>query len=76
VLGDGAFVDAANRELILQNGIAIWLDCPLDRAQAAVYESRRETYALADVRIVIENDIDNDRAKDAVEAILGHPILK
>src|SRR5580700_4868054 len=68
-LGGGAFVDAANRDLILQNGIAIWLDCPFDRVQqrvgdaslrplardpqrfAALFESRRAIYALADVRI-------------------------
>jgi shikimate kinase len=89
-LGGGVFVDAANRELILQNGIAIWLDCPFDRVQrrvadeavrplardpqrfAALYESRREIYALADVRIAIEND----NVEDAVEAVLSHPILK
>jgi shikimate kinase len=89
-LGGGAFVDAANRELILQNGIAIWLDCPFDRVQrrvvdaavrplardpqhfAALYESRREIYALADLRIAIETD----NVEDAIEAVLGHPILK
>src|SRR5271156_3117090 len=26
-LGGGAFVDASNRDLIMENGIAIWLDC-------------------------------------------------
>jgi shikimate kinase len=89
-LGGGAFVDAANRELILQNGIAIWLDCPFERIQqrvgdasarplardpqrfAALYESRREIYALADVRIAIESD----RAEDALDALVNHPILK
>jgi shikimate kinase len=89
-LGGGAFVDAASRELILQNGIAIWLDCPFDRIQrrvadaavrplardplrfAALYESRREIYALADLRIAIETD----NVEDAVEAVLSHPILK
>jgi shikimate kinase len=89
-LGGGAFVDAANRELILQNGIAIWLDCPFERIQqrvgdassrplardpqrfAALYQSRREIYALADVRIAIESD----RAEDALDILLSHPILK
>ena len=89
-LGGGAFVDAANRDLILQNGIAIWLDCPLDRVLgrvgdtsvrplardpqrfAALYESRREVYALADVRIAIESD----DAEQALEAVLNHPMLK
>jgi len=89
-LGGGAFVDAANRELILQNGVAIWLDCPFERIQqrvgettdrplardaqrfAALYESRREVYALADVRIAIESD----DAEPTLAAILGHPMLK
>jgi shikimate kinase len=89
-LGGGAFVDAANRELIMQNGIAIWLDCPFDRVQrrvvdtairplardprrfAALYESRRAVYALADVHIVIESD----NVEDALDAVLSHPILK
>jgi shikimate kinase len=89
-LGGGAFVDAANRELILQNGIAIWLDCPFERVKqrvgdtsarplardpqrfAALYESRREVYALADVRIAIEGD----DVEPAVEAVLNHPMLK
>ena len=39
---------------------------------AALYESRREVYALADVRIPIESD---DPAV-TVEAILHHPLLK
>jgi len=89
-LGGGAFVDAANRELILLNGIAIWLDCPFERVQqrvgdtsdrplardpqrfAALYESRREIYALADVRIAIESD----DAEHSLAAILNHPMLK
>src|ERR1700722_11876906 len=35
-LGGGAFVNAANRDLILENGIAIWLDCPFDCVQRRV----------------------------------------
>src|SRR5580658_4675135 len=89
-LGGGAFVDTANRDLILQNGIAIWLDCSFERVQqrvgdtsdrplardplrfAALYESRREVYALADVRIAIESD----DAEHTLAAILNHPMLK
>ena len=39
---------------------------------AALYESRRQTYALADIHITI----DSDDPADAVEAILHHPLLK
>jgi shikimate kinase len=76
--------------LILQNGIAIWLDCPFERVQrrvggtsdrplardpqrfAALYESRRAIYALADVRLAIESD----DPEPALDAICNHPILK
>jgi shikimate kinase len=89
-LGGGAFAEPVNRELLLGNGVAIWLDCPFDIVRrrvaqtshrplardpqqfAKLYESRREAYGLADIRIPIEND---DPAA-AVEAILGHPLFQ
>ncbi len=89
-LGGGAFAQAACRELAMQHGIAVWLDCPFETVQrrvaptthrplardperfAALYETRREFYALADVRIAIECD---DPAV-AVDAIASHPILQ
>jgi len=39
---------------------------------AALYEARRESYALADIQVSIQSD---DPA-DAVEVILGHSLLK
>jgi shikimate kinase len=89
-LGGGAFIQPANRDLVQSNGLAIWLDCPLDivkhrvsqaahrplardpEAFATLYHARRESYALADVRIAIESD---DPAV-AVQTILSHPLLK
>ncbi len=89
-LGGGAFIEPANRELVTGNGIAIWLDCPLETVQrrvsqashrplardpekfAALYQSRREIYALSDMHIPIETD---DPAM-AVEAILNHPLFR
>ena len=89
-LGGGAFAHPASRELAMQHGIAVWLDCPFEMVQrrvaptthrplardperfAALYEARREVYALADLRISIECD---DPAV-AVEAIATHPILR
>jgi shikimate kinase len=35
-LGGGAFVSAANRELLENNGIAIWLDCPFEKVSSRV----------------------------------------
>ena len=32
-LGGGAFVQPANRELLHNNGISLWIDCPLDVIQ-------------------------------------------
>jgi len=73
-LGGGAFTEAANRDLLLRNGIAIWLDCPLAVVQhrvsqaahrplardpekfAALYQARRDSYALADLHVAVESD--------------------
>jgi shikimate kinase len=89
-LGGGAFAQPANRSLLLENGLAIWLDCPLDVvkhrvAQAshrplardaekfeALFHTRRENYAMADVRIAIESD----DPSITVQTILAHPLLK
>lgn len=89
-LGGGTFIEPENRNLILQNGVVIWLDCPLDRIQRRVadvssrplardpqkfvelYQTRREIYAQADVRVEIESD----DAEQTLAALLSHPILK
>jgi shikimate kinase len=91
-LGGGAFAQAANRDLLRNNGITVWLDCPFEVvgrrvAEAggqvrplaqdpvvfrALYESRREVYGLADVRVAI----DTDDALQAVSAILADPIFR
>jgi shikimate kinase len=89
-LGGGAFAQEANRMLLEDHGISIWLDCPFaiverracndprrplaaDPAKfRALFDSRRETYALADFRVEIESD----DPELAVEAILRAPVLK
>jgi shikimate kinase len=89
-LGGGAFAEPANRELLMNNGITVWLDCPFDIVKrrvaqashrplardaekfAALYDSRREVYGLADARI----PSDGDDPAAAVEAILGHLLLR
>ena len=38
-LGGGAFTQPVNRELLVRNGIAIWLDCPLEVVKRRVYSS-------------------------------------
>lgn len=87
-LCEGAFAEPGTRDLLLANGIALWLDCPFEtverrvawhrspardpRTFAGLYESRREAYSLADVRIPIETD---DPAV-TVTAILANPIFR
>ena len=35
-LGGGAFIEAANRKLLEERGVTIWLDCPFQRISARV----------------------------------------
>jgi shikimate kinase len=89
-LGGGAFAESPNRDLLENNGVTVWLDCPFEVVKrrvgeashrplardpekfAALYESRREVYRLADVGIPIESDDPNA----VVEAILGHALFR
>jgi shikimate kinase len=89
-LGGGAFVEPVTRDLLSNNGISVWLDCPFHvverrvrqepharvrplaadpRKFASLYESRRESYSLADVRVPVETD----EAERVVDAILALP---
>jgi shikimate kinase len=89
-LGGGAFVEPANRRLLANNGISVWLDCPFDVVQrrvaktthrplaqypekfAALYESRREAYGIAEICVPIESD----DPEVTVEAIVRHPLFR
>lgn len=89
-LGGGAFIQPENRRLLEERGITVWLDCPFDLVAgrvaqaahrplardpeklAALYRLRRDVYSLADIHISIQGD---DPA-EAVDAILGHPLLQ
>jgi len=89
-LGGGAFVDLANRDLILQNGIAVWLDCPFDRVQRRIGDASARPLArdpqffatLYESRRPIyaladvRIAIESDDAEAALEAVVNHPILK
>ena len=89
-LGGGAYTIPANRELLAENGITVWLDCPFEavkhrvaqathrplardpEAFAALYQTRREHYALADIHITVASD----DPETTVAAILADPIFK
>jgi shikimate kinase len=85
-LGGGAFTIPSNREMLTNNGISLWLDCPFEivnrRTEGATHRplardreafaSRRECYTQAAVHIAVESD-DPDTT---VDSILAHPFLK
>jgi shikimate kinase len=87
-LGGGAFVQPDNFALVENNGLTLWLDCPLHviekrvegsarplardvEKMRALYEARREFYALADyhVELLAEDPRDN------LAAILALPVF-
>jgi shikimate kinase len=88
-LGGGAFAHPRNQSLLAENGVSVWLDCPLelverrvafgaDRPLAADPESFRTLYAArrdAYVRADHRIEIASDDPKVAVAAILKLPIF-
>ncbi|MEI9972864.1 MAG: shikimate kinase [Ignavibacteriota bacterium] len=44
-LGGGAFARQGNRDLLLENGLAIWLDCPLDMVKHRVAQASHRPLA-------------------------------
>ena len=64
-LGEGAFVQPGNFDLIENHGISLWLDCGFEDID------RRAGYSKADFRIERTSD-----AQTAVQAILDLPIWK
>jgi shikimate kinase len=89
-LGGGAFAQPGNRDLLLRNGMAIWLDCPLDVvqhrvAQAAHRPLARDPEKLAALydarredyaRADIHVPIVSDDPAVTVKSIMDHPLLK
>ena len=89
-LGGGAFCDESNRQLVLSNGVAVWLDCPWEIVERRVSKERHRPLArdpmklrqLYDDRRPIYSladvhvEICGDDPAAAVDAILRHPIFK
>lgn len=89
-LGGGAFCTPENRTLLSEHGVTVWLNCPFAVVErrvaqashrplardpekfAALYAERLETYRLADIHVPIESD----DPRHAVDAILGHALMK
>jgi shikimate kinase len=89
-LGGGAFAQPANRDLLLANGMAIWLDCPLEVVKHRVsLASHRPLardpekfdalyYARREdyARADVHVLIESDEPDITVKSILAHPLLK
>jgi shikimate kinase len=88
-LGGGAFVEPQNRQMLAENGISVWLDCPFDKVQQRVAHSSHRPLArdpqqfasLYDVRrecyalADVRIPIETDDADLTVESIIHHPGL-
>ncbi|MGH9613516.1 MAG: shikimate kinase [Bryobacteraceae bacterium] len=88
-LGGGAFAQSANFELVQNNGVSLWLDCPLALARARA--SQHQLRPLARDPIHFEHlyfsrrasyqqadfriEIAGDDPKPVISAILGLPIF-
>jgi shikimate kinase len=89
-LGGGAFVAEANRQLLLSNGVAVWLDCPWETVERRVGQASHRPLARDPERLRqlyderrsvyaladVHVPIESDDPAVAVESILRHPILR
>lgn len=89
VLGGGAFVQQVNFEMLENNGVTVWLDCPVQmilrrvgqsshRPLARDPESLKALYELrraAYARADFHIDITSDDPESAVDSILHLPIF-
>ena len=88
-LGGGTFVSEANQELLIENGITVWLDCPFDRLCARIEGSTHRPLArdpekfkqlYKDRRAAYEKaehriEIQSDHPAAVVAAILKLPVF-
>jgi shikimate kinase len=89
-LGGGAFVSPANRELLFQNGVTIWLDCPLPIVEQRVRQASHRPLARDPGQFAalyqarrdvyrlaeIHLPVESDDPSIAVDQILAHPLMK
>ncbi|MGA2119612.1 MAG: shikimate kinase [Bryobacteraceae bacterium] len=89
-LGGGAFVSPSNRDLLFQNGVTIWLDCPFSIVEQRVRQATHRPLARNPEQFAalyqarrdvyrlaeIHVSVEGDDPSLAVEQILGHPLMK
>ena len=90
-LGGGAFVQPANRELVQNNGVSLWLDCPFEIIQRRLNGDNTRPLAAAqpnglgklyeDRRPLYSKadyrvKVDTEDVRELVERILQLPLFK
>lgn len=89
-LGGGAFAEPSNRDLLLGNGIAVWLDCPLEIVKQRVAQCSHRPLARDPEKFAelyrarrefysladVHVPIESDDPAVTVRAILSHPLMK
>jgi shikimate kinase len=89
-LGGGAFSQPDNRLLLQNNGIAVWLDCPLETVRQRVAKATHRPLArdpeafaalyqarLPHYRLAdVHIPIQSDDPEITVAAILAHPLIR
>jgi shikimate kinase len=88
-LGGGTFVPQDHQQLLIENGITIWLDCPFDRVcervegdanrplarDAAKFKQLYEDRRAAYSNAEFRIEIQSDDAAEVVAAILKLPVF-
>ncbi|MBZ5624735.1 MAG: shikimate kinase [Acidobacteriia bacterium] len=89
-LGGGAYVEPASRQLLQDNGMAVWLDCPFELVKQRVgpgsdrplAQDPEKFAALFEARregyglADIHIRIESDDPEITVQAIVGHPLFQ
>ena len=89
-LGGGAFVELANRRLLADNGLAVWLDCPFHVVERRVAKASHRPLAQDPAKFAalyearrdayriadIHIPIESDDPEVTVEAIVRHPLFR
>jgi shikimate kinase len=90
-LGGGTFADEANRQLIAEHGISVWLDCPLETVKRRIEQHSvvrplardpEKFAALYEARRAVyaladtRVTIECDDPETTAAAILAHPIFR
>lgn len=89
-LGGGAFVEQENRQLLAENGISVWLDCPFDVVQRRIANTTHRPLAQNPERFAALYEarrgaygnaeicvkIESDDPEVTVQSIVNHALFK